>query len=204
MTRPTKAYSKNTRTALTCAGVVAGMVGLSFASVPLYELFCQVTGFGGTTQRADVEDLPAEVSNQTITISFDANVAKELGWSFKPEANKIVVRVGEQSLAAYEAKNRGSVPTTGTAAFNVTPHKVGPYFSKIHCFCFDEQRLVPGQEVTMPVQFYIDPEILTDPNTREVKNIALSYTFFKTDDAEEPAEQLSSNVSSDKTVTPQG
>ncbi len=171
---------RNRRAGLVCVGVAVGMVGLAYASVPLYELFCRITGYGGTTQRADVRDLPLAATDKTITVSFDSNVAKELGWSFQPERRRMAVKIGERNLAFYTAANKDAVPTTGAAAFNVTPHKAGRYFSKIACFCFDEQRLEPGQSVNMPVQFFIDPEILNDPNTRDVEHIALSYTFFLT------------------------
>ncbi|MCE2509813.1 MAG: cytochrome c oxidase assembly protein [Alphaproteobacteria bacterium] len=156
--------------------VVAGMTGLSFASVPLYRLFCQVTGFGGTTQTADAA--PDAVSDRRITVRFNADIAPDLPWAFQPVQRKVTVRVGEEKLAFYEATNRSKETLTGTAVFNVTPLKAGPYFSKIHCFCFDEQQLKPGESADMPVSFFIDPEILKDPNLEDVETITLSYTFF--------------------------
>ena len=169
--------NRNRWTAAALFGLAGGMVGLSFAAVPLYQLFCQVTGYGGTTQVAKVSDLPAQMSKRTITVSFDTNVARGLPWRFRPEQGKVVVHAGEEKLALFEATNTSDAIITGTASFNVTPYKAGPYFSKIECFCFTEQELKPGQRVDMPVQFFIDPEILTDPNTQDVTDIVLSYTF---------------------------
>jgi cytochrome c oxidase assembly protein subunit 11 len=163
-------------TALALAGVIAGMVGLTAAAVPLYRLFCQVTGYGGTTQRGDAA--PGEALEQTITVRFNADVANDLPWSFRPEQRQLAVRIGEQSLAYFRARNRGDRPIAGQATFNVTPFKAGPYFSKIACFCFNEQILQPGEEVDMPVSFYVDPAILSDPDTQDVRTITLSYTFF--------------------------
>ena len=156
---------------------VAGMVGLTYASVPLYELFCRVTGYGGTTQRADVA--PVERSSRKMAIEFDANINGDLAWDFVPVQRRVNVQVGEERLAFYRATNVSNQPIVGTATFNVAPLKAGPYFSKIDCFCFEEQRLEPGQSVDMPVSFFVDPEIDDDPNLREVKTITLSYTFFE-------------------------
>ncbi|MGB0682678.1 MAG: cytochrome c oxidase assembly protein [Magnetovibrionaceae bacterium] len=183
---------KNARTALAGATVVAGMVGLSFASVPLYELFCQVTGFGGTPQialegEAASEDRMAAAGGRTIRVRLDANVAKKLPWDFRPDQATYTVPIGESSLAFYKALNEGGERLTGTATFNVTPHKAGPYFVKTQCFCFEEQPLDPGQSMDMPVSFFVDPEILDDPNTRDIKEITLSYTFFPADAVEERA-----------------
>lgn len=187
--------SNNRRTALALFAVVGGMVGLSYASVPLYQLFCQVTGYGGTTQVGTGEGtvVPAEIAGKTLTVTFDANVARDLNWRFKPEQRSMTVHPGEQALAFYSARNDDKKPVTGTASFNVTPYKAGIYFTKIECFCFTEQTLQPGQQVDMPVQFYIDPELFTDPNTKDVRDIVLSYTFHRAADAA-PAVQKTSAV----------
>jgi cytochrome c oxidase assembly protein subunit 11 len=168
----------NTRVALTFAGLAVGMVGLAFASVPLYRMFCQVTGYGGTTQRA--EHAPEQVGQRVVTVRFNADVAgTNLPWTFAPVQHEVKVHVGEEKLIFYRAVNRGTTPVTGTATFNVTPAKAGIYFQKIQCFCFSEQTLAAGESVEMPVSFFVDPEIAKDPNTRDVQSITLSYTFFR-------------------------
>lgn len=172
--------SRNAKTGVMLAGVAAGMVGLSFAAVPLYQLFCQVTGFGGTTQRAEVA--PTKVLDRVITVRFNADTASSLPWAFKPKQNEVRVRVGEESLAFYRADNTSKLPATGTATFNVTPLKAGQYFVKVECFCFREQRLAPGKGIDMPVSFYIDPAIARDRNLDDVKTITLSYTFYQAKD----------------------
>jgi cytochrome c oxidase assembly protein subunit 11 len=154
-----------------------GMAGLAFAAVPLYRLFCQVTGFGGTTQRA--ETAAGAVIERMITVRFDANTAEELGWEFHPEQREIAVRMGEVAEIAYFARNDNSVDTAGTASFNVTPPQAGRYFNKISCFCFDQQQLAPGEEVRLPVVLFVDPEMDADPNLAHVDRITLSYTFFR-------------------------
>jgi cytochrome c oxidase assembly protein subunit 11 len=173
-------------TVVALAGVMAGMLGLTAAAVPLYRLFCQATGYGGTTQRA--EAAPEQGLERTITVRFNADVDPDLPWSFAPEQRQIEVRIGEQSLAFYRARNRSDHAIVGQATYNVTPFKAGPYFSKIACFCFEEQVLQPGQEVDMPVSFYVDPAILDDRNTRDVHTITLSYTFFLLEDEPEALE----------------
>jgi cytochrome c oxidase assembly protein subunit 11 len=169
-----------TLTVIALASVIVGMFGLTAAAVPLYRLFCQVTGYGGTTQRA--QTAPDRNLDQTITVRFNADVDPDLPWSFAPEQRQVEVGIGEQSLAFYRAINRSQQPIVGQATYNVTPFKAGPYFSKIACFCFDEQVLQPGEEIDMPVSFYVDPEILSDPNTQDVHTITLSYTFFLVED----------------------
>lgn len=168
---------KNARTGLLVIGVVIGMIGLSFASVPLYNLFCNVTGFGGTTQTADA--LPGEVLERSVTIKFNADTAPNMPWHFEPEMREINVKLGERGLTAYIAKNKYNTDVSGTAIYNVTPLKAGKYFHKIQCFCFDEQTLKPHEEVSMPVMFFVDPEMDRDPNMDDVKVITLSYTFFR-------------------------
>ncbi|MFM8746158.1 MAG: cytochrome c oxidase assembly protein [Aestuariivirga sp.] len=171
--------AKNLRVALLAASVAAGMVGLSYAAVPLYQLFCQVTGFGGTTQRADAA--PQQAADQTMRIQFDANTSSNLDWAFHPVQESVTVKIGEQNLAFYKATNTSDKPLTGTAVFNVTPVQAGAYFNKIQCFCFTEQLLEPGQSIDMPVSFFVDPELLNDPDAAGIKEITLSYTFYPVD-----------------------
>ena len=168
---------RNARTGLVLVGVAVGMVGLAFASVPLYRLFCQVTGFGGTTQVA--AEMPEAVLDRTMIVRFNADVDPKLPWAFQPNQRQISVRIGEAGLAIFTARNLSEAPVTGTATFNVTPLKAGRYFDKVQCFCFDEQHLEPGQEVEMAVSFFVDPAIMDDRNLDEVKTITLSYTFFR-------------------------
>ncbi len=190
---------KSTRLAVALAGVVVGMLGLAYASVPLYDLFCRVTGYGGTTQQADIA--PDVVLDRTMTIEFDSNTAKDMPWQFKPVKRTVTLKVGETGIAFYEAYNPTNETITGTAAFNVTPQKVGQYFTKIDCFCFTEQTLKPGERVDMPVTFFVDPEIDQDLNAKEVETITLSYTFFvMKEDDEENAGNAENTVSSIKPV----
>lgn len=167
---------RRTTAAITVA-TVAGMIGLSFASVPLYRLFCQVTGYDGTPRIA-LGGGSVATSENTVRITFDANTSRDLPWRFVPEQREVRPRLGEEVLAAYSARNLSQKAVTGSAVFNVTPEKAAPYFYKIECFCFTEQVLQPGQEVSMPVLFYVDPAILDDPDARDVKAITLSYTFY--------------------------
>ncbi len=178
MSRPDPSATKrNNRIVFACLGIVAGMGAMSYAAVPLYEAFCRVTGYGGTTQRADVA--PDTISDRVMTIRFDSTTSNALPWTFKPDQKKMSVKVGESNLAFYTAVNNSDQPVSGTATFNVTPLKAGLYFSKIDCFCFEEQRLEPGEKAIMPVSFFVDPEINEDRNLDEIKTITLSYTFFK-------------------------
>lgn len=175
---------KSNRTiALQLAAMAAGMLMLAYASVPLYRLFCQVTGFGGTTQRADAVAPSSKVYDRTVTVTFDANTDPRLPWEFSPVEKHVTVKVGENRLVAFNAHSLSKQVTKGTATFNVTPHAAGRYFSKIQCFCFEEQRLSAGQRVNMPVSFFIDPGFLEDPETRDITNITLSYTFFSYESA---------------------
>ncbi|MBI3452554.1 MAG: cytochrome c oxidase assembly protein [Rhodospirillales bacterium] len=176
----------NRRLAMIIAGTAVGMLGMAYAAVPLYTLFCQVTGFGGTTQRAT--EAPARIGERMMTVRFDANVAgSDLPWSFAPAQREVKVHVGEEKLIYYRATNRSAIATTGTATFNVTPNKAGIYFDKVACFCFTEQRLEAGESLDMPVSFFIDPKIVDDPNLRDVNTITLSYTFFRAkDDLKKP------------------
>ena len=173
---------KNARIGLTILTVVIGMGALSYAFVPLYNLFCRVTGFGGTTQTA--ETLPDEIINRTVTIKFNAQTNKNLPWDFKPEQREITVKLGQRGITSYTAYNKESKPTAGTAVYNVTPLKAGKYFHKIQCFCFDEQILKPREHVDMPVMFYVDPTMNDDPLMEDVNTITLSYTFFTAESKE--------------------
>ena len=180
---PANLEARNLRVALIALGVAAAMVALGFASVPLYRLFCQVTGFAGTTQVASESDaalaerLAASGGTPPISIRFDGNIDPGLPWNFAPEQVTDTVQIGTRDLAFYTARNNGTVPITGTATFNVEPEQAAPYFNKIQCFCFTEQTLQPGEEIRMPVLFYVDPAALDDPNMEGVEQITLSYTF---------------------------
>jgi cytochrome c oxidase assembly protein subunit 11 len=177
---------KNGRTAAMAALLVLAMIGLAFASVPLYRLFCQVTGFGGTPLRAsEVSASSLQPTGRIISVRFDANTNSALPWEFKPEEHQQRVAIGARDMAFYTAKNVGDKPVTGTATFNVTPAQAGQYFTKIQCFCFTEQTLKPGEEVRMPVVFFVDPKIMDDPDARKIDEITLSYTFYPVDSAKE-------------------
>ena len=166
---------KNARTAMMMALIVAGMAGLAFASVPLYRVFCELTGFDGTPLRA--ERAPGAVAGQ-IGVSFDANTHPGLPWRFEPVQRTVRIAPGAQTRINYRAQNLTARSTTGTATFNVTPAQAAPYFSKIACFCFTEQTLRPGEKVDMPVTFFVDPAILKDEDTKALDEITLSYTFY--------------------------
>jgi cytochrome c oxidase assembly protein subunit 11 len=162
-------------------GVIAGMTGLAFASVPLYRMFCAATGYGGTPQIGGIS--PGMVA-KTITVRFNADTNPGLPWKFGPAVKQVSVELGEEKLAIYNARNESSATVTGVALYNVTPEKAGIYFHKTACFCFNEQSLRAGQEMDFPVTFWVDPAIANDPNTADVHEITLSYTFFRAlDDA---------------------
>ena len=169
-------YRRNRSLALSLAALVAGMVMLAYAAVPLYRLFCQVTGFGGTVQEATT--LPDTMHDRTITVQLNADVAFGLPWEFQPGERSITVRVGEQRLTHYTARNLSDDITTGVSTYNVTPHKAGPYFNKVECFCFENQPLEPGKTANLPLSFFIDPDIVNDPALDDINTITLSYTFF--------------------------
>jgi cytochrome c oxidase assembly protein subunit 11 len=169
---------RNGKVALRAALFAAAMLALAFASVPLYRIFCQVTGFGGTPMRADAApDTPIAGS---IGVRFDANIQPSLPWKFVPVQQTVRVQPGARTTVFYEATNYSARTTTGQATFNVTPEQAGPYFSKIECFCFTEQTLKPGQSVRMPVVFFVDPKLREDEATRNIDEITLSYTFYPT------------------------
>jgi cytochrome c oxidase assembly protein subunit 11 len=164
-------------TVLILVAVLAGMTGLTFASVPLYRIFCGATGFGGTTQRAQAA--PDNVSSSLIRVSFDAQTAPGLDWEFRPLTPAVIVHPGAQTQVFFRAVNRSAAPITARAGYNVTPTKIGIYFDKLQCFCFNNQTLQPGQKADMGVVFFVDPDVLKDPDTREVRAITLSYTMFQ-------------------------
>jgi cytochrome c oxidase assembly protein subunit 11 len=170
---------KNRRIVAACLATVALMTGATFASAPLYDMFCRVTGFAGTPLRASKAPGVTDPHETLVTVRFNADVAPGMPWKFQPVQREVKVRPGEETLIFYRAINPTARPVVGTASFNVTPEKIGQYFNKIACFCFTEQRLEPGQTVDMPVSFFVDPEILKDPKTRDVVDITLSYTFFR-------------------------
>ncbi len=170
---------RNQRTLIYVMGGVFFMVALAFASVPLYTLFCRVTGFGGTTQVATA--LPDTILDRVVTVHFNSDIASDLPWEFKPDQRAVDVKLGQQALVSYTAKNMASSTTSGTALYNVTPPKAGKYFHKIQCFCFDLQSLEGRQEVNMPIMFFIDPKMDEDRALDDVTTITLSYTFYKAD-----------------------
>ena len=178
----TRTQRANARTGLMALTLAAAMVGLGFASVPLYRLFCQVTGFGGTTQvatEAQAAGAAALATGQTMSIRFDGSTARDVPWDFKPLQATDTVTIGERDMAIYVARNESSMPITGTATFNVEPAQAGLYFHKVQCFCFTEQTLQPGEQVNMPVVYYVDPAILEDEFMADVEQITLSYTFHR-------------------------
>ncbi len=172
--------TRTLRTALLAVVGICFMTGLAFASVPLYRMFCEATGLNGTTNRADTA--PGSVHRQ-IRIAFDANTAPRLPWRFAPEEESQTVDIGARDMAFFQATNRGAQAVTGTATYNVTPAIAGKYFTKIQCFCFTQQTLKPGETQRMPVIYFVDPKILTDPDTKDVATITLSYTFYPVDSA---------------------
>lgn len=170
--------SAQKKTAAYLAGVAALMLGLSFAAVPFYNWFCKVTGFAGTTS---VAVAPSDiVLDKKIVVRFDASLDSKMEWQFKPMQTEMTIRIGETGLAFYEAYNPTDRPIAGTASYNVTPDQSGGYFTKIECFCFTQQVLQPGERITMPVSFFVDPTIEENPEAREIKEITLSYTFYET------------------------
>lgn len=177
----TMRQKKHFRVTLAVALLPLLMLALGFAAVPIYRIFCQVTGFGGTTQRAEGVAAPGAVVGKMINVRFDANTAPNLGWTFRPEKTVMRVALGARNLAFFEAINDSDKPITGTATFNVTPTQSGQYFTKIQCFCFNEQTLQPGERIRMPVIFFVDPKLIDDSDTRDISEITLSYTFFPVD-----------------------
>jgi cytochrome c oxidase assembly protein subunit 11 len=161
--------------------VVAAMTGMAFAAVPLYEAFCRVTGYGGTTQTAQAA--PAQALERRIEVRFDSNIAPGLPVEFEPKQRSQTLRIGETGLAFYRVRNVSDVPVVARATYNVTPHIAGQYFAKLECFCFQDRTLAPGEETQLPVVFFVDPELASDPDTAEIGTLTLSYTFFRSADA---------------------
>jgi len=188
------------RTVMQTVAVVLTMGSLAYASVPFYDWFCRVTGFGGATNVADSgSDV---ILDQTITVRFDASVARDMPWTFKPEVREMTLRIGETGLAFYEAHNPTDVPVAGQASYNVTPYEAGGFFDKIACFCFTEQVLQPGETVMMPVSFFVDPAIVDDREGQYVHTITLSYTFFEIDLDEDALQQAALNTDALTSPTP--
>jgi cytochrome c oxidase assembly protein subunit 11 len=179
--------------ALALVGLVAAMTGLAFASVPLYRMFCQATGYGGVPQRA--ERAPDQILDRTIRIRFDANVDPALPWTFAPDKRLIDIKIGETTLAYFKATNNSNAPLSGTAVFNVVPEVAGRYFTKIECFCFKQQTLAAGASVEMPVTFFVDPKIVDDEDTKNISEITLSYTFYPSGEPAAAAAPASSSGS---------
>jgi cytochrome c oxidase assembly protein subunit 11 len=192
------------RTGALTALLAVAMIGLAYASVPLYRLFCQATGFGGTTGRAEEAALPdaqtlRALGGRTIKVRFDSNLAPGMAWQFAPRDRETRLKIGEKRLAFFTATNLAGKPTTGRATFNVSPDVAGQYFRKIECFCFTEQTLAAGETVEMPVTYFIDPEILNDPDARKIDEITLSYTFFPVDNpASKPVSASATSTTPDR------
>lgn len=171
------AMDKKAKFGIVAAIVPIAMVGAAYGSVPLYQLFCQVTGYGGTTRVATAA--ASTVLERTIKVRFDANLAPGVPWDFKPEKASVDLNLGENGLAFYKVTNTSERAVTAVATYNVTPHKVGPYFQKLECFCFQDRTLQPGETMELPVIFYVDPALATDKGVKEVREVTLSYTFFE-------------------------
>ena len=170
--------NRNRRTGMIAAVGAVAMLGMGYAAVPLYRLFCQVTGFGGTTMKvSEAQASTVKVAAGSISVRFDANVDRGMPWKFAPQQVTQEMRIGTRKMAFYKAENLSDKPVTGVASFNVEPEYVGKYFNKIQCFCFERQTLQPGQSIDMPVIYYVDPKILDDPEAKNVEQITLSYTF---------------------------
>jgi cytochrome c oxidase assembly protein subunit 11 len=167
------------KTVAQTVGLVVVMAGLGWASVPFYDWFCRVTGFGGTTGYATVA--PDDILEETVTVRFDGSLNNKMAWEFKPVVREMEIRIGETGLAFYEAYNPTDRPIAGQASYNVTPYQAGAFFEKIDCFCFEEQVLAPGERVQMPVSFFIDPEMVGDREGKYIHTITLSYTFYEID-----------------------
>ncbi len=198
-----KASANNRRLVVMCVGMVICMTGLAYAAVPLYDLFCRVTGFGGTTQ-VSAASSGVQIVDRDMTVRFDANTSGKMDWIFEPIQRDVTLKLGESAQIAYRAKNASSEPVTGSATFNVTPQSAGAYFNKIQCFCFTETTLQPGEEMEMPVVFYVDPAILDYRETKDIHTITLSYTFFPTEKPAKPLAEAGGDKTSDsdnKTLT---
>ncbi len=186
------------KTVAQTVSVVIFMGALAWASVPFYDWFCRVTGFGGVTGVSDVA--PEDVLDQTITVRFDGSLNNHMPWEFKPVVREMEIRIGETGLAFYEAYNPTDRPVAGSASYNVTPYQAGGFFNKIQCFCFEEQVLQPGERVQMPVTFYVDPEIVDDRDGKYIHTITLSYTFYEIDLPEDYANVQDTNENADNSL----
>jgi len=183
MTAVASTQKSNLKTGLLAGALAIGMVGVGFAAVPLYRIFCQVTGFGGTTMRvSEAQAATVQAVSKTIVVRCDAN-QRGLPWNFKPERPTDTVSIGARDMTVFIAENLSDQPIKGMATFNVSPAQAGKYFNKVQCFCFTEQTLQPKQQVRMPVLYYVDPKIMTDPDTKDIEEITLSYTFYPVDQA---------------------
>nr|WP_321462558.1 cytochrome c oxidase assembly protein [uncultured Cohaesibacter sp.] len=203
-TKPADNARANLRLAYGLVAFVGVMVGMAYAAVPLYSLFCQVTGYGGTTRAATAA--PATTITREMTVRFDANISGGLSWSFRPETKPVTLKVGETGEASYVVMNMGQAASAGTATFNVTPQAAGAYFNKLECFCFTEQTVEAGATSHMPVIFFIDPDIDKDPDLRFIDTITLSYTFFPLEKkpVDKAAKVDRGTATSDKTLTRSG
>lgn len=183
----------NKKTMYILTGVGVAMLGLGFATDPLYDTFCRITGYAGTTQQA--EENFSDIIDRTVTVKFDSNVASGLPWNFKPDQKQMDIKLGQSGLAYYTVKNEGTTPIVGVASFNVTPIKAAPYFVKTDCFCFEEQTIQPGQELPLPVLFFVDAQLDDEKRLDDVREITLSYTFFESDaEAQAAAQSSGSNA----------
>lgn len=176
MSIPASSGERNKKLAVSLFAIVVGMLMLSFAAVPLYNMFCKVTGYGGQAKRA--EQAPANIHAREFIVRFNTDIDKNLPWHFVPDVSEVRVRLGEEKLVSFTAENKSDKPVTGNAVYNVAPDSVGAYFNKIECFCFKEQLLKPHEKIHMPVSFFIDESIEKDPNFDNLKTVTLSYTFF--------------------------
>ncbi len=184
---PASLAVRNRRSLIVMLLFALAMLGLGFAAVPLYRMFCEQTGYGGTTQRAEAATHVKVADGYTMSVRFDSNVAPGMPWQFYPEHATQTITIGAKTLAIFVAKNMSDKPVTGTAAYNVTPTQAGAYFTKIQCFCFTEQTLKPGEEVRMPVIYYVDPKIMKDPDNKDTQEITLSYTFYPVEKNRKPS-----------------
>lgn len=194
--------TNNSRVVAMCVGMVMGMGGLAYASVPLYELFCQVTGYGGTTQQVDAQAAAGvAVIDRDINVRFDANTSAVLNWDFGPEIREVGLKLGEQKIINYIAKNNSDKPIVGMATFNVTPQSAGVFFHKVECFCFTDTYIEPGGSIEMPVMFYVDPELDKEKELKALKTITLSYTFFESETSpEEALEEMEQEAALEKEI----
>jgi len=185
MSATSKRLTKNARLVIACTAVLVGMTGMAFAAVPLYHKFCEVTGFDGATRRGKVAPVKDQVLERTLNVRFDANV-RDIPWTFTPSQPAQEIKIGAQNVAFYKVTNNSDRAVTGHATFNVVPEVAGAHFIKLQCFCFTDQTIGPHQSVEFPVVYYVDPAFVTDPETRRMHEMTLSYTFFQVKDRASP------------------